>query len=110
MGWEQRGSYSYYIRRYRVSGRKVRRSLGRGLAAIQAAAIDAERRAHKEQARVFRRELEALDNDVLTFIKLIDRLLQAHLLLAGYHQHHRSEWRKRYGPIRAHHAGAAPAD
>jgi hypothetical protein len=40
-----------------------------------------------------------LDNDVLTFSRLIDRLLQAHFLLAGYHQHHRSEWRKRYGPV-----------
>jgi hypothetical protein len=99
MGWEQRGSHWYYIRRYRVNGRKVRRSCGRGLAAIQVAAIDAERRARKEQDRAFRRELEALDNDVLTFIKLVDRLLQAHFLLAGYHQHHRSEWRKRYGPV-----------
>ena len=110
MGWEQRGAYSYYIRKYRVNGRKVRRSLGRGPAATQAATLDAERRARQEQDRAFRRELEALDNDVLTFIKLVDRLLQAHLLLAGYHQHHRSEWRKHYGPIRTHHAGAAPAD
>ena len=103
MGWEQRGSYRYYIRRYRVNGRKVRRSCGRGPAAMQAAAIDAERRARKAQARALRRELEALDNDVLTFIKLLDRLFQAYLLLAGYHQHHRSEWRKHYGPIRTHH-------
>jgi hypothetical protein len=99
MGWEQRGAHSYYIRRFSIQGRKVRRSLGRGPAAIQAAAIDAERRAAKEQARALRRELEALDNDVLTFIKLVDRLLQAYLLLAGYHQHHRSEWRKRYGSV-----------
>ena len=99
MGWEQRGAHWYYIRKYRVNGRTVRRSLGRGPAAIQAAAIDAERRAQKEQARALRRELETLDNNVLTFIKLVDRLLQAHMLLAGYHQHHRSEWRKRYGPV-----------
>src|SRR5262245_48575507 len=98
MGWEQRGSYWYYIRRYSVQGRKVRQSYGRGLAAIQAAALDDERRAAKEQARALRRELEALGNDVLTSCRLVDRLLQAHLLLAGYHQHHRSEWRKRYGP------------
>ena len=103
MGWEQRGAHLYYIRKYRVNGRTVRRSLGRGPAAIQAAAIDAERREAKEQMRAFRRELETLDNDVLTFIKLVDRLLQAHMLLAGYHQHHRSEWRKHYGPIRTHH-------
>ena len=45
MGWEQRGSNCYYIRRYSIQGRKVRHSLGRGLAAMQAAAIDAERRA-----------------------------------------------------------------
>ena len=99
MGWEQRGAHWYYIRKYRVNGRTVRRSLGRGPAAMQAAAIDAERRAQKAQARALQRELEALDTDVLTFFKLIDRLLQAHLLLAGYHQHHRSEWRKRYGPV-----------
>jgi hypothetical protein len=39
------------------------------------------------------RELEALDSDVLTFCKVMDRLLQAHLLLADYPQHHRSERR-----------------
>jgi hypothetical protein len=77
MGWEQRGSHWYYIRRYSIQGRKIRHSCGRGLAAMQAAAVDAERRTLKEQARALRRELEALDNDVLTFFKLIDRLLQA---------------------------------
>ena len=81
MGWEQLGTQWYYIRKYRINGRKVRHSLGRGLAAMQAAAVDAERRAVKENARALRRELEALDNDVLTFFKLVDRLLQAHLLL-----------------------------
>jgi hypothetical protein len=101
MGWEQRGAHSYYIRRYSVQGRKIRQSYGRGVAAEQAATLDAERRSAKEHERTLKRQLEALDTDVLTFVRLVDRLLQAHLLLAGYHQHHRSEWRKRYGPASA---------
>jgi len=98
MGWEQRGSHWYYIRRYSVQGRKVRHSCGRGLTAVLAAAVDTERRTAKEQECALRRELEILDTDVLTFFKIVDRLLQVHFLLAGYHQHHRSEWRKRYVP------------
>ncbi len=96
MGWEHRGSYQYYIRRQTVHGRRVRTSLGRGAVARAAAAVDAARRQTQETARAERRRLTTLDRQSDAVCRCITQLMQATLLVAGYHQHHRSEWRQRY--------------
>jgi hypothetical protein len=96
MGWEQRGPYQYYIRKEQQHGRTVRRSYGRGAAAMAAATADATRRQAQETARAEQRHLAHLDRHLDEVIGLIEHLMQATLLVAGYHQHHRSEWRKRH--------------
>ena len=96
MGWEQRGSYQYYIRKEKRHGRTVRISYGRGQAAITAATADAQRRQAQETAQGARAHLATLDRHLDEVIRLIACLVQAHFLVAGYHQHHRSEWRKQY--------------
>jgi len=99
MGWERRGAYQYYIRRQTVHGRRVRTSLGRGPVAQAAAAVDAAHRQEQETARAERRHLTTLDRQSDEVGRCITQLLQATLLVAGYHQHHRSEWRQRNEPL-----------
>ncbi len=96
MGWEQRGSYQYYIRKEKRHGRTVRMSYGRGQAAITAATADAQRRQAQETAQAARAHLATLDRQLDALSGVIEQLMQATLLVAGYHQHHRSAWRKRY--------------
>ena len=96
MGWEQRGSYQYYIRKEKRHGRTVRMSYGRGQAAITAATADAQRRQAQESARTAQTHLAALDRQLDAVVGFIEQLMQATLLVTGYHQHHRSEWRKRH--------------
>jgi hypothetical protein len=96
MGWEWRGSYGpYYIRKHRVNGQVIRQSYGRGLAAVQAAMEDAQRRAVHQQEWERRQYMAHLDADVGVLDQTITILMKAQLLLAGYHQHHRSEWRRK---------------
>jgi hypothetical protein len=96
MGWERRGQHRYYIHKQRVHGRTVRRSLGHGATAIAAADADTRRRQVREAAQAERQHLTMLDQQLNEVAHLIERLVQATLLVAGYHQHHRSEWRKLY--------------
>src|SRR5262245_47299224 len=95
MGWEHRGAYQYYIRKEQRHGRTVRRSYGRGAVARAAAAVDAARRQEQERARTTRAQLTSLDQQSDEVCRRIAQLMQATLLVAGYHQHHRSEWRQR---------------
>src|SRR5262245_43658687 len=103
MGWEHRGPYQYYMRRQTVQGRRVRTSLGRGAVALAAAEADAQRRQAQETARATRRHLATLDRHLDEVIRRIEQLMQATLLVAGYHQHHRSDRRQRNAPHREVH-------
>ena len=95
MGWEYRGPYGpYYIRRRTVHGHEVRLSYGRGPAAIQAARDDEIRRAEQERHRAASSYMHRLDAEASGLWQWIQILMQAQLLVAGYHQHHRGEWRR----------------
>src|SRR5438876_12133597 len=96
MGWERRGPYTYYIRKQTIHGRTVRTSYGRGQAAQIAAAEDAQQRHAREAERAERAYLAQLDQQLDAVIHLLESLVSASLVVAGYHQHHRSEWRKRH--------------
>ena len=104
MAWEARGSRRYYTRSKRVNGRVVREYVGAAgaPAAELAAAADglrrlgreaAARERHAEQAR--HREAEA---PLVRLCALSDALTRAALLAAGFHQHHRGQWRRRREP------------
>jgi hypothetical protein len=99
MAWDKGGRY--YTRSRRENGRVVREYVGGGLAGQLAAQLDAEERAlrHAEQAlaRAERDDVTALDAPLAEINDLADLLADAALLAAGYHQHHRGDWRRRRG-------------
>jgi len=100
MGWEKRrrGGY-YYTRSRKVRGRVVREYVGGGLPGQLAAAMDAEGRAEREaQAEAWRAERvcqEASDATLLELCEIAEAAASGTLILAGYHRHHRGEWRRR---------------
>lgn len=96
MGWD-RGRY--YTRSRKVNGRVVREYVGSGPVGALAAELDAierDGRHARRQARKAEREAaQALDAPVTELCGLADLLASAALLLAGYRQHNRGDWRKR---------------
>ncbi len=95
MGWEYRaGGGPYYVQRRRVNGQEVREYFGKGLEAERAAAEDALKQAEKKARKAELEQLKALDTQGADLAKVIETLITASLLVAGYHQHHR-QWRKR---------------
>ena len=102
MAWEkrQRGGH-YYTRSKRVGGRVVREYVGTGRIGELAAAADARERAKRaaeaEAWRTERVEMAATDELVREFDALVSLLTRGTLIAAGYHRHHRGEWRRRRG-------------
>jgi hypothetical protein len=100
MGWETRdGRGRYYTRSRRERGRVVREYVGTGPTAEAVAhfdALDRERRAgERADWAVERARLDDLTAPVMAIDALGEALARAALLAAGYHRHHRGEWRKR---------------
>ena len=100
MGWETcaRGG-RYYTRSRKVRGRVVREYVGAGLIGELSARGDAEERAARhERAATMRRDQaswEAVERPVAELDDLVGAVAAGALLLAGYHCHHRGEWRRR---------------
>lgn len=100
MGWESRnGRGSYYTRSRKVHGRVVREYFGAG--AALAAELDCLRRGVREAERAAwrgeRAQVEMVEVRVEALWEAVERLMQAELTVAGYHQHARGEWRRRSG-------------
>lgn len=80
----------------------TREYVGAGPIAELAAAQDAlERHRREEEAeawRAKRERLEALEKPVEELCEGAELLTRAALLVAGYHQHHGGEWRKKREP------------
>jgi len=100
MAWETRnGRGRYYTRSRRVNGRVARQYIGAGIAGELAACEDAQRLAEREKQRSAwmsqRQEMEAIEGLVGDRRKALAALTGATLLQAGFHRHHRGEWRKR---------------
>jgi hypothetical protein len=68
---------------------------GNGRRAQQAYEHDRQHQEAKARERAIRQSVHTLNADTTTLTQKTDTLIKAHLLTAGYHQHHRSEWRKR---------------
>jgi len=98
MGWEsrQRGGL-YYTRSRKENGRVVREYVGSGvLGQIAALEDEHERRWREEQAayeRELLEELDALDASVEELSDASDLLVRTALIVSGYRQHNRGEWR-----------------
>ena len=100
MGWEarERGG-RYYTRSRREGGRVVREYIGAGPRGELAALADEEERAARQAARsaweAQRAQVAEAEAMLLALCEGTDALVAAVLAAAGYHQHHRGEWRKR---------------
>ena len=99
MGWDVIDGRRYYTRSRKVNGRVVREYIGGGALGELAAAADVLRRADRRAAREARRaeqaRLEEASAPLRGLCQVADLLAKAELLLAGYHQHARSSWRKK---------------
>ncbi len=100
MAWEKRKRGGiYFTRSHKVDGRVIREYFGCGRAAVLAAAADQARLAEREAARVQARSIEAHFHSLEEPLDALDRTCRALALMAlngaGYHQHHRGEWRRR---------------
>jgi hypothetical protein len=98
MGWDR----GYYYRVRKIDSRVVREYVGAGPIANLVAQQDAIERQKREDERAEWRakcaELEALDAPLNELDDLADLLARAALVAAGFHQHKRSEWRRRRRP------------
>ena len=96
MGWELG---RYYTRSRKRNGRVVREYIGGGEVARLVAEMDAidrdERKAKAAAWRAEKARMDSLDAEVAAVCCMADLVARAVLTAAGYHQHHRSEWRKR---------------
>ena len=100
--WERRKRGGlYYTRSRKVGGRVVREYVGTGPLAECAAKLDAlDRGRREEETKAWRQERESLgtlDRAAEELHEAAEVLARATLLAAGYHQHHRSDWRKKRG-------------
>ena len=102
MAWETRkGGGRYYTRSKKINGRVIREYVGAGLKGELAAAADARARAEREAEKAAWRteqgRMEAALAPFEDFYKGVETLVRGSLLLAGYHQHHCGEWRRKRG-------------
>jgi hypothetical protein len=101
MGWERRPGGYYYYRTRRVNGRMVREYAGSmgstaGMLAYAQHQREKRERAEKRQAeQAERQRLAAADRALDELYGAVEAVMDAHLVAAGYHQHHGGEWRKR---------------
>lgn len=99
MGWDKDGRY--YTRSRRENGRVVREYVGGGLVGQYASQLDAierdKRLTQRECERIRRKETEVRDRELENLEELADLVVRAVLASAGFHRHHRGEWRKRRG-------------
>jgi hypothetical protein len=95
MAWEQRRNNLYYYRSRKRQGRVVRKYYGKGILAERAAMEDTQKRERRQRERAEQQHIQALDTETQILYQHITTLTKAAYLTAGFHQHHRSEWRKR---------------
>jgi predicted dinucleotide-utilizing enzyme len=102
MAWKpRRNGRRYYYRSRRVGDRIVTDYLGSGQAGELAAVKDAAKREARltvaAARHTERQRFSDLDEAFADLDTVVETLTRAALTAAGYHQHHRGEWRKRRG-------------
>ena len=93
MGWERRGDYGpYYIRSKRVNGKVEKSYHGNGERAEIMSDFDRAMREIEDRSRIREASLSDCDLAVQDLHRQVDDVVDALLLLSGYH-YHRGEWR-----------------
>ena len=104
MAWQVVDGRKYYYRATRLAGRPVRRYVGAaGSPAATLAAADADQRRLQREAAARERLAEQarqreVERPLVRLCAASDVLTRAALLAAGFHQHHRGQWRRRREP------------
>ena len=102
MGLVYRNGRPYLYRSVRRAGRVTSQYTASGVDAFLIAALEEnerdERRCELEQIRAERREADDLERALDEMAERAGDLARDALTAAGYHQHHRGEWRKRRVP------------
>ena len=101
MSWETRANGRKYYTRSRLVGGKVQREyVGCGSIGELAESLDLIERAEREMKanaiREVKLQAELMDERLREFESLVECIGRGILIAAGYHQHKRSEWRKRH--------------
>ena len=99
MGIEtRRNGNLYYYKKRREGDRVISEYVGGGLVASLAqkrAEIERhQKQLEREQLRVECMSVAEIDNAIDGFSRLVDSVMEAELLLSGYHKHKR-QWRRR---------------
>src|SRR5690348_4950568 len=99
MGLVYRNGRPYFYRSVRRGGRVTSEYVASGIDAQLIAALEADdrdnRRSDREEARAERWEADDLERALDEMAGRARALARDALTAAGYHQHHRGEWRKR---------------
>ncbi len=100
MSWEKRnGTGAYYTRSRRVDGQVVREYIGKGVPGEIAHEDDLIRRCEmavgREGLLLQKVEDASLSRDLDLFSDFAECIANGLLVLSGFHQHKRGEWRRR---------------
>src|SRR5262245_56131522 len=99
MSLVHRNGRPYLYRSVRRDGRVTSEYVASGIDARLTAALEADERDgrefDREQARAERREADALERALDEMADRARALARDALTAAGYHQHHRGEWRRK---------------
>ena len=99
MSWEMRGDRRYYYRARKVDGRVIKEYVGAGpraeIVALQDRWARQDRAVTARARQAERAGLEAVDGELTDVDGAIEVMMRTSLVLAGYHRHHRGEWRRR---------------
>ena len=97
MAWK----HGYYYQNRRVGRKVISQYVGGGIAGLAAERLSerakAEAEAKRSEWQAIKDEQQQLDKIVDDFSNLATAYADALLLINGYRQHKRSEWRKRRG-------------
>jgi hypothetical protein len=89
-------SRGYWYHSKRSGGRITKEYIGRGEWCALAAQLDeSERHAESEARDALQARHAAIDGQIEALCAVADRMVRETLEAAGYHQHARSQWRKR---------------
>jgi hypothetical protein len=98
MGWKNINGVSYYYQQIRKGNDIHSVYVGHGLAAhrmaFQAELDSQERRTRSGPEKSERLQAEREDREVADWFSRVETIAQAAMMAAGYHKHHRSEWRR----------------
>ena len=98
MGWEQRGSHSYYYKKEREGSKVKSVYVGRGeighmVSKLQSTSAELEKLMQAKRS-IEANELKRVEATLDRAIDLTQLFTQAALLVAGFHTHHR-QWRRK---------------